>query len=77
MLIYQTIIHSFESSGKMCNSRHHLLLENNVIYGVRRCNYDRIISNALEKKNRKEKKNTSSLILVTNIHWQARASQCI
>ena len=39
-------------------------------------NYDRIISDALEKKNRNGKK-TRCLILVTNIHHQARASQCI
>ena len=37
-------------------------------------NYDRIISDALEKQNR-NRKNTMSLILVTNIHRQARASQ--
>ena len=46
-----------------------------VIYCVF-SNYDMIISHALEKQNRKEKK-TRSLILVTNIHWQARASQWI
>ena len=37
-------------------------------------NYDRIISDALEKQNR-NRKNTRSLILVTNIHRHARASQ--
>ena len=37
-------------------------------------NYDRIISDALGKQNRNGK-NTRSLILVTNIHRQARASQ--
>ena len=37
-------------------------------------NYDRIISDALEKQNRNGKI-TRSLILVTNIHRQARASQ--
>ena len=37
-------------------------------------NYNRIISDALEKQNRNGK-NTRSLILVTNIHRQARASQ--
>ena len=37
-------------------------------------NYDRIISDALEKQNR-NRKNTRSLILVTHIHRQARASQ--
>ena len=39
-------------------------------------NYDRIICDALEKQSR-NRKNTRSLILVTNIHWQARASQWI
>ena len=39
-------------------------------------NYDRITSGALEKQNRNGK-NTSNLILVTNIHQQARASQWI
>ena len=37
-------------------------------------NYDMIVSDALEKQNRNGKK-TRSLILVTYIHWQARASQ--
>ena len=37
-------------------------------------NYDRTISDALEKQNRNGK-NTRSLILVTNIHRQAHASQ--
>ena len=37
-------------------------------------NHDRIISDVLEKQNR-NRKNTRSLILVTNIHRQARASQ--
>ena len=37
-------------------------------------NYDRITHDALEKQNRNGK-NTSNLILVTNIHQQARASQ--
>ena len=37
-VICQTIIHSFESAGKMCDSRRHLLLVNDVIHGVRRCN---------------------------------------
>ena len=37
-------------------------------------NYDRIISDVLEKQNWNGK-NTRSLILVTNIHGQARASQ--
>ena len=37
-------------------------------------NYDRIISDALEKQNRNGR-NTRSLILVTNIHRQARTSQ--
>ena len=37
-------------------------------------NYDRIISDALKKQNL-DRKNTRSLILVTNIHRQARASQ--
>ena len=37
-------------------------------------NYDRIISDALEKQNWNGK-NTRSLILVTNIHRQARACQ--
>ena len=39
-------------------------------------NYDRIISDALEKQNRNGK-NTRSLILVINIHRQALASQWI
>ena len=33
-----TIIHSFESAGKMCDSWRHLILENAGIRGVRRCN---------------------------------------
>ena len=37
-------------------------------------NYDRIISDALEKQNRNGKK-TLSLILGTNVHRLARASQ--
>ena len=37
-VICQTIIHSFESAGKMCDSWRHLLLVNDVIHGVRRCN---------------------------------------
>ena len=37
-VICQTIIHSFESAGKMCDSWRHLLLINDVIHGVRRCN---------------------------------------
>ena len=37
-------------------------------------NYDRIISDALEKQNR-NRKNTRSLILVANINRRARASQ--
>ena len=37
-VICQKIIHSFESAGKMCVSWRHLLLENDVIHGVRRCN---------------------------------------
>ena len=109
-VICQTLIHSFESAGKMCDSWRHMLLVNDVIYGVRRCyfvftlayatwskywreffsakaeswrlqicfrrllcikieidqlqcviccvfsNYDLIISHALEKQNRKERK---------------------
>ena len=39
-------------------------------------NYDKIISDTLEKQNRNGK-NTRSLILVTNIHWQARTSKWI
>ena len=38
--------------------------------------YDMIISHALEKLTRTEK-TARNLILVTNIHWQARASQWI
>ena len=140
-VICQTIIHSFESAGKMCDSWRHLLLVNDVIHGVRRCNvvlrlkdvtntckrmrrglsiggsssvqrrevgrswrlqicfrrllcikieidqlqcviccvlstYDMIISHALESRTRTEK-TARSLILVTNVHWQARASQWI
>ena len=32
------MIHSFESAEKICDSWRHLLLEIDVIYGVRRCN---------------------------------------
>ena len=39
--------------------------------------YDMIISHALESRTRTGKKPARSLILVTNIHWQARASQWI
>ena len=39
-------------------------------------NYDRIISDSLEKQNQNRKK-TRSLTLVTNIHRQVRASQWI
>ena len=39
-------------------------------------NYDRIISDAVEKKT-ETGKDTRSLILVTNIHQQARSSQWI
>ena len=38
-------------------------------------NYDMIISDALEKQNQNGEKNARSLILVTNIHREARASQ--
>ena len=37
-VIYQTKIHSFESVRKTRASRRHLLLQNDVIQGVRRCN---------------------------------------
>ena len=33
-VLCQTIIHSFESAGKMCDSWRHLLLINDVIHGV-------------------------------------------
>ena len=35
---YQTLIHSFESPRKERSSWHHLLLQNDVSHGVRRCN---------------------------------------
>ena len=37
-VIYQTIIHSFESAKKECASSRHLLLQNDVSHGVRWCN---------------------------------------
>ena len=37
-VIYQTIIHSFEIARKVRASWRHLLLENDVIHDVRRCN---------------------------------------
>ena len=37
-MIYQTIIHSFESARKTRASWRHLLLQNDVSHGVRRCN---------------------------------------
>ena len=39
---------SFESAGKMCDSLRHLLLENDVIHDVRRCN----VVFTLERRNR-------------------------
>ena len=39
-------------------------------------NYDRIISDALEKQNQNVKK-TRSLILITNIYRQAQSGQCV
>ena len=37
-VLYQTIIHSFESARKECASCRHLLLQNDVSHGVRRRN---------------------------------------
>ena len=37
-MIYQIIIHCFEIARKVHASRRHLLLENDIIHDVRRCN---------------------------------------
>ena len=37
-VIYQAIIHSFESARKVRASFGYLFLENYIIHGVRRCN---------------------------------------